>query len=332
MSLLPLSILDQSPVFAHSSPEEAIASTIALVREAEQLGYARYWFAEHHGKEHNFTSAAPEILIARMSAETRRIRLGSGGVLLSHYSALKVAESFRLLEAIAPGRIDLGVGRGTGSNEETELALRSGIVREGAFDDRLAELLGLLEKRASEAAPFPGVVATPVVSRVPQTWLLGSTANGARLAGTLGLSFAYAHFINGDGPQVTAAYREAYRPSTHSQQPRVLVTVAAFCSSDAGERSDYLATLALRRARMRLEHDPLPPTREEARTHVPTIEESDQIEKTLRLAVAADPASIRKQLQTLAERHTADELMIVSVTPDAESRRKSYEALADVWS
>jgi luciferase family oxidoreductase group 1 len=329
---LPLGILDQSPVFAHSGPEETIVSTMALVREAEQLGYARYWFAEHHGKEHNFTSAAPELLIARMSGETQRIRLGSGGVLLSHYSALKVAESFRLLETMAPGRIDLGIGRGTGSNDETELALRSGIVREGAFEDRLSELLGFLEKRASAAAPFPGVVATPVVPRIPQTWLLGSTAHGAELAGTLGLSFAYAHFINGDAPQVTAAYREAYCPSIHSQHPRVLVTLAAFCSSDARERSDYLATLALRRARMRLERDPLPPAREEARTHVPTIEESDQIEKTLRLAVAADPAAIREELQTLAARHTADELMIVSVTPDAESRRKSYESLAAVWS
>jgi len=331
MSPLPLSILDQSPVFSNSDPEAAIASTMALVREAEQLGYARYWFAEHHGKQHNFTSAAPEILIARMSAETQRIRLGSGGVLLSHYSALKVAESFRLLEAIAPGRIDLGIGRGTGSNEDTELALRSGIVREGSFDERLSELLGLLQKRTSDAAPFPGVVATPVVSRVPPVWLLGSSTNGARLAGSLGLSFAYAHFISGDGPQVTAAYREAYRPSSHSQHPRVLVTVAAYCSSDAGERSDYLATLALRRARMRLEHDPLPPSREEARTHVPTIAESEQIEKTLRLAVAGNPASIREQLQALAERHTADELMVVSVTPDAESRRKSYESLAAGW-
>ncbi len=107
---LPLGILDQSPVFAESGPESAIASTIALVREAEQLGYARYWFAEHHGKEHNNTTGSPELLIARMSGETRRIRLGSGGVLLSHYSALKVAESFRLLETMAPGRIDLASG------------------------------------------------------------------------------------------------------------------------------------------------------------------------------------------------------------------------------
>ncbi len=164
-------------------------------------------------------------------------------------------------------------------------------------------MLGFLEKRSSEAEPFPGVVATPVVARVPQTWLLGSTARGAKLAGTLGLSFAYAHFINGDAPEVTAAYREAYRPSSVSQQPRVLITVAAFCSSDATERSDYVATLALRRARMRLEHDPLPPTREEARIHVPTIEERPHIEKTLRLAVAGHPASIREQLETLAALH-----------------------------
>jgi luciferase family oxidoreductase group 1 len=329
---LPLGILDQSPVFAHSGAEEAIAATIALVREAEQLGYARYWFAEHHGKEHNNTSAAPELLIARMSGETQHIRLGSGGVLLTHYSALKVAESFRMLETMAPGRIDLGIGRGTGSNDETEVALRSGIVREGAFDERLVELLSFLEKRTSAAAPFAGVTATPAISRIPQTWLLGSTAHGARLAGALGLSFAYAHFINGDAPEVTAAYRAAYRPSTHSQHPRVLLTLAAFCSSDAAERSDYLATLALRRARMRLEHDPLPPTREEARTHVPTAEEREHIEKTLRLAVAADPAAIQEQLQALAARHTADELMIVSVTPDAASRRKSYESLAAAWS
>jgi len=329
---LPLGILDQSPIVAGGTAEEAVAATVALVREAEELGYARYWFAEHHGRAHNYASAAPEVLIAHLSARTQRIRLGSGGVLISHYSALKVAETFRLLEALAPGRVDLGIGGGTGSSDAAERALGAGLGRDGPYAARVREVLGFLEKPGSGAEPHPGVVAAPVIERSPQIWLLGSTQTGARLAGELGLPFAFAHFIKGDAPDVTAAYRTSFRPSVGTDRARVILAVAAFCSPDSASRNDYLTTLAVRRARVRVEDDPLPLSAGEARTYVPSAAERVHYDDTLRLAVAAHPASIRDRLEEIAGRHTADELLVVSVTPDAESRRRSYAELAAAWS
>ncbi len=327
-----LGILDQSPIVAGENPESAIAATIALVRRAEALGYHRYWFAEHHGREHSFASAAPELLIARLAAETSRIRLGSGGVLLSHYSALKVAENFRLLEAFAPGRVDLGIGRGTGSDEETEHALRSGIAAGPQYVQRLHDLLTFLGAGFPADHVYGGIAVTPAIGRMPEPWILGSTESGAALAAAHGIPFAYAHFIKGDDPSVTDAYRSAYRPSERFPQPHVLITVAAFSSPDAGEREDFRTTLALRRARMRIEHDPLPPTREEARSHEPTAAERPHVEETLRNAITAHPDEIRERLDRVAERHGSEDLLIVSVAPDYESRLRSYEAIAQAWS
>jgi luciferase family oxidoreductase group 1 len=325
---LRLGILDQSPVVAGSDPEAAIAATIALVREAEKLGYHRYWFAEHHGRAHGFASASPELLIARLSAETSRIRLGSGGVLLSHYSALKVAENFRLLVAFAPGRVDLGIGRGTGSDEDTERALEGIAAHAVPYAQRISDLLGFLGSGFPDGHPFGSIAAAPVIRRAPEPWLLGSTESGAALAAQYGLPFAYAYFIKGDRPDITAAYRRDYRPSERFPHPRVLITVAAFCSPDADERDDFSATLALRRARVRLERDPLPPTRDEARTHEPSIEELPHIEDTKRISIVAEPAAIRARLEAVAGDHGAEDVMIVSVTPDYQSRIRSYASIA----
>ncbi len=314
---------------AGEAPEDAIAATIALVRRAEALGYHRYWFAEHHGREHGFASASPELLIARLAPETSRIRLGSGGVLLSHYSALKVAENFRLLEAFAPRRVDLGIGRGTGGDDETERALDGIAAHAVPYAQRVDDLLTFLAGGFPAGHAFGGIAVTPVVPRMPEPWILGSTASGAAIAAESGVPFAYAHFIKGDGPEITAAYRAAYRPSERFPQPHVLITVAAYCSPDAQERDDFLATLRLRRARMRLEHDPRPPTRAEARVYEPTRAELGVMEETSSLAIVDAPHAIRERLETVAERHGTEEVLIVTVAPDYESRRRSYEEIAE---
>jgi luciferase family oxidoreductase group 1 len=311
-------ILDQSPVIAGSGPQEAIAATLALVQRAEELGFRRYWFAEHHGRRHGFASASPELLIARASATTTRIRLGSGGVLLAHYHALKVAENFHLLDALAPGRIDLGIGRGTGARDEVEAALGTDT---GAFERRLRELLGYLDGSSE-------IVAAPATDRVPEPWLLGSTSSGARLAGALGLPYAYAHFIKGDGEEHTAAYREAFVPSARLAKPYTAICVAAYCSADARERDDYLVTLNLRRARMQLAGDALPPTPAQARAHEPTAVEQKSMDATTRLAIVTSPDDVRARLADVAARHGADEVLVVSVTPDYPTRLRSYEAIA----
>jgi luciferase family oxidoreductase group 1 len=323
-----LGILDQSPVVAGNDAEAAIAATIDLARRAEELGYRRYWFAEHHGREHGFASASPELLIARLAAETSRIRLGSGGVLISHYSPLKVAENFRMLETFAPGRIDVGIGRGTGSDEPTERALSGGAADAISYARRVEELLSFLGAGFAPEHPYAGTAASPSLGRSPQPWILGSTPAGAQLAAAFGVPFAYAHFIKGDDPAVTAAYRAAYRPSPSFPSPRVLVTVAAYSSPDARERDEFLSTLVLRRARMRLEHDPLPPSIDEALRHVPTVAERAHFADTQRLAIVAGPDEIGRRLEDVAQRHGADEALIVTVAPDYIRRTRSYETIA----
>jgi luciferase family oxidoreductase group 1 len=325
---LALGILDQSPVVAGSDAEAAIGATIDLVRRAEALGYGRYWFAEHHGRAHGFASASPELLIARLAAETSRIRLGSGGVLLSHYSPLKVAENFRLLETFAPGRVDLGIGRGTGSDEPTEHALSGGVTDAIPYARRVEELLSFLGAGFAPEHRYAGTAAAPVLPRAPQPWILGSTPAGAQLAAAFGIPFAYAHFIKGDDPAIPAAYRAAYRPSQAFPAPRVLVTVAAYSSSDARERDEFLSTLVLRRARMKLEHDPLPPSADEALRHVATVAEREQFAETRRLAIVASPDEIGRRLEDVAQRHGADEALIVTVAPDYDRRMRSYETIA----
>jgi luciferase family oxidoreductase group 1 len=325
---LRLGILDQSPVVAGSDPERAIAATIALVRRAEVLGYHRYWFAEHHGREHAFASGAPELMIARLAAETSRIRLGSGGVLLSHYSPLKVAESFRLLEAFAPNRIDLGIGGGTGADEETERALAGATTHAVSYPQRVGELLTFLGDGFPTGHPFRHVAVTPVIGRMPEPWMLGSTRRGAALAAEFGIPFAYAHFIKGDGTDVTSLYRSTYRPSARFPQPRVLLTVAAYCSPDAEERDDFITTLRVRRARMYLERDPRPPTPEEARHYSAGAEARRHMQDTTRIAILGSPSDMRARLHDVADRHGAEDVLIITVAPDYASRSRSYEAIA----
>lgn len=298
------------------------------MRRAERLGYHRYWFAEHHGRRASFASASPELLIARLAGETERIRLGSGGVLLAHYSALKVAESFRLLETLAPNRIDLGIGRGAGGDEDAELALHGADANGVPYERRVEELLAFLGEGFPSGHPYAHVFASPVIARAPEPWLLGSTGASARIAAEHGLPFAYAHFIKGDGPEIAAAYRAAFRPSRRFARPRVLVAVAAFCSDDARERDDFLTTLALRRAWVRTAADPRPPTVEEARAHRATADEQRYIDETRRLALVASSRDFGPRLEELAVRHGAEEALIVSVTPDYASRTRSYEAIA----
>ncbi|MEA2721470.1 MAG: hypothetical protein QOJ39_3334, partial [Candidatus Eremiobacteraeota bacterium] len=185
---LPLGILDQSPVLAGARPRDAVLATIALAREAERLGYDRYWLAEHHAMQ-GLADPAPEILLARITAETARIRVGTGGVLLPHYAALKVAEQFRMLDALAPGRIDLGIGRAPGGTQRVSMALESADVQR--FPRQVSDVVGFLDGTLSEEHPFAKLVAMPSGETSPEVWLLGSSDYSAALAAEMGLPFAF---------------------------------------------------------------------------------------------------------------------------------------------
>ena len=322
---LPLSVLDQSPVVSGASPRDAIAATLALARQADALGYRRYWFAEHHSMR-GLADASPELLIARLTAETRSIRLGTGGIMLPHYSSFKVAETFRLLDALAPGRIDLGIGRAPGGTGLVSAALESRDV--ATFPDQIAETLGFIDGATPAASPFAPLVAMPSGPTSPEPWLLGSSEYGALLAAQLGLPYAFAHFIGGDAPGIVRAYRDRYNPSVRFPQPHAMLAVAAIVAPTDSEAQALALPLSLWRLRLfRGEPGPVP-SLEEAQAYAWTPLERHEAARSRRV-VAGSGLTVRSHIERLAQEHAADEAMIVTITPDYASRERSYALLAE---
>jgi len=321
-----LSVLDQSPVMAGLGARRAIEETIALARRADELGYHRYWLAEHHAIA-ALADPCPEVLLARLGAETRRMRVGTGGVLLPYYSAFRTAETFRMLEALYPGRIDLGVGRAPGGDARTAQAVGGGRFPDAAsFPQQVWELAALLEE---EHQP---VRLQPEVDTVPEVWLLGSSDYSGALAAELGLPFAFAHFINPNGGDVVSrSYRGSFKATEKRPHPRVIVCTFAILaeSDDAAER--LAAPIDLRRLHMALNIDSPVPTYEEAARHRYSDEERRYVLSQRPRAVIGGPAKAKDELQNLVERYAADELMVLTITGDYDSRRRSYELLIDAF-
>ncbi len=234
----PVSVLDQSPIIGETSPREAIARAIELARLADRLGYHRYWLSEHHGLL-GLADASPEILLARIGAETARIRIGTGGIMLPYYSTFKIAEQFRMLEALYPGRIDLGLGRAPGGHPRTARVLFDGkpVGGEEDFVNQLAELSAIFKGTVPEGHPLDGQLASPAVPTAPELWVLGSSGGGASFAAHLGMRFAFAHFINAfTGAEVARAYRERFR-AYHETEPRLALALLAIVTESEAERA-----------------------------------------------------------------------------------------------
>jgi len=327
-----LGILDQSPVISGHSPAQAIAETISLARLAEELGYHRYWLAEHHAIA-ALADPCPEILLGRVAAATSRMRVGTGGVLLPYYSALKVAEVFRMLEALFPGRIDLGVGRAPGGDPRTALAMLDGEY-EGAdrFPQQVQDLAGFLDRTLPAGHPFAGVKAQPQGETSPEVWLLGSSDYSGALAAQLGLRFAFAHFISAHGGEaVTRAFREQYRPSAREPGPVSLVCAFVICAKTRAEAERLAASIDLRRLHMAKGIDAPVPTLEEAKGHRYSMQERAYIEQQRARLVLGDPGEVREKLLEMKEKFSADELMVITITGDYESRRTSYRLVAEAF-
>src|SRR3984957_10823191 len=261
--MIKLSVLDQSPVSDGHTPADALRNTIELARLTDRLGYERYWIAEHHAIV-TLASPAPEILLARIGAETSGIRIGSGGILLPHYSPLKVAEVFRMLHALYPGRIDLGVGRAPGSGGLESFALQRDRTRRQQatdFPQQLMELEGFLHKDLPPEHPFSQIKVSPEMPGAPEVWLLGSSAWSAEVAAQFGLPYAFAHFI---GPEETRAalalYRAKFQPSAYLHEPRAIVALGAVCADTEAEAQRLAAStkLLIRRIRLGGERKPVP--------------------------------------------------------------------------
>lgn len=333
-----LSVLDLSPVPSGADATRAVRNTLDLARHAEALGCTRYWLAEHHNAG-ALASSSPEILIAAVAGATTRIRVGSGGIMLPNHSPLKVAESFRLLGALHPGRVDLGVGRAAGTDPKTALALRQAKELLGAedFPAQLDALLGHLAHEADPALAFAPVKAVPIGVPAPPVFLLGSGTDSARLAASLGLGYAFAHHIAGTGEvEAMRAYREAFRPSAWSArmhpegraEPWAILAVNVLCAADETSLDDLerCADLSMLRFGQGLRDLPFPSI-EEARAYG-----FDADEEVFRASgrggrIAGDEARVRDRMARLVAETGADEVLATTTIHDADERKRSYDRL-----
>jgi luciferase family oxidoreductase group 1 len=328
---IPLSVLDLAPVGEGSTPADALRSSLALASEAERLGYHRYWVAEHHNMP-GIASSSPPVLLAHAAGVTRSIRLGSGGVMLPNHASLVVAEQFGMLEALHPGRIDLGIGRAPGTDQLTARALRRqprGLPPDD-FPDQLVELLGYFTGSFPDGHPYARITAVPGLGYRPAIWLLGSSDYSAQAAGMLGLPFSFAHhFAAANTEPAVAAYRAAFRPSDDLAEPYVMLGVSVLCA-ETDERARWLAGPgALAFLRLRSGHPGRYPTPEAAAEYSFTPHEREALKGWTASHVVGDADTVRAGLAELVERTGADELMITTLTHGADDRLRSYRLVAE---
>jgi luciferase family oxidoreductase group 1 len=334
--MLRLSVLDQSTIVTGRTPAASIRESLALARHCEALGYHRYWLAEHHNSA-SIAGTAPEVLIAAIAATTGRIRVGSAGVMLPHYSSLKVAEQFRVLEAIAPGRIDLGLGRAPGSDGLTAYALNpNAATAADHFPAQVRDLLDWLAGRPLvEGHPFRDIRAQPAGPGEPEVWMLGSSDYGAQVAAHFGLPYCFAHFITGGRgcAEALAFYRDGYRPSARHPAPHAALTVWALAAETEAEAERQFASRAA--WWLGREHGvfaPLPsPVEAAARTY--SEAERESVARLRRRAILGTGPQVARMLLDLAAANGVEEVAVLTTTHDPEVRRRSYtlvaEALAD---
>ncbi len=329
-----LSVVDQSPVRSGATAGEALRETIKLAAAVEDLGYHRYWLAEHHSLP-NFAGTSPEVLIGHVAAHTSKIRVGSGGIMLSHYSALKVAENFRMLESLHPGRIDLGIGRAPGSDQITAAALSfPGHPREiRHFPRQVVDLLGYLRGEMEDGHIFSQVQAGPEREPVtaPEVWLLGSRYESAYMAAQLGLPFAYAHFFGiavEEGPAIAANYRDNFKPSQYLPEPKINVGVHVVCAETEEEAQRLAAPRNLARLQNITGRAKGIPSVEESLAYQYTRDEFRFVQQYAQVCVDGDPQQVKARLDEIAEMYQTDDLSIVTICHDYDDRRRSYELLA----
>lgn len=325
-----LSILDLCPVTAGGSGAIALRNSLDLARLADELGYRRYWVAEHHNLP-SVASSAPDIMIGQIAAVTRRIRVGSGGVMLPNHAPLNVAERFHMLEALFPGRIDLGIGRAPGTDPVTSLALRrrQNVRDDDDFLERFQELMLIESHGYPEGHPFRNVRAMPADAALPPIYLLGSSGYSAELAAMIGAGFAFAHhFATHDAVAAMTSYRGRFRPSATLDCPHAILGVAAVCADTDAEADRLATTIDLNFARRQKgEYLPLA-SLEEAAAYPYAAIDLERIRQNRARVFTGTADTIRRRLDPLIEATRADELMVTTMIYDHGARRRSYELLA----
>lgn len=334
MKSLVLGIVDQSPIRKGGSSDQALRETVELAQYAESFGYARYWVAEHHNTA-GFAGTAPEILIGQIAAHTKRIAVGSGGVMLSHYSAFKVAEAFSILHSFYPDRIELGLGRAPGSDQDTARALAypKPIMDINEFPQQVTDLIGFLSASLPEGHPFAHIKSKPgaAPSSIPGIWLLGSSDYSARLAAALGLPFSFADFFGttaGHGPYIAELYRQLFTPSGYLDSPKLNVSLQVICA-DTEEKAAFVASsMDVSRINfIRGVREPLI-SPEEATAREFTPFEIQHLEEINRHRIQGTPEQVHEQIMRVAETYGTSDVNIVTNCHYFEDRKRSFELVA----
>ncbi|WP_188205935.1 LLM class flavin-dependent oxidoreductase [Alkalibacillus aidingensis] len=328
-----LSVLDQSPISRGSTAQEALNHTVELAKITEQLGYYRYWIAEHHSTN-GLAATAPELLIGQVAAHTNEIRVGSGGVLLPQYSPLKVAENFKMLSAFYPGRIDLGIGRSPGGPEKVRLALTDGKSSNlGSFPRQLKDLQGFLHNSLDQDHPYRTVKAGPRVEAVPDMWVLGLSERSAKHAASLGIGFTYGHFINpNQGIKAINEYRKRFKPSTGLSQPQTNVCIFVVCADTQDEAEELALSQDLWLLNVGKGRDTVVPSINEVRQRALNEEDIHVMKENRKRAIIGTPAQVKEQLIKYINMYQVDEFLIITHIDDFDAKVRSYQLIAEAFS
>ncbi|SEA35528.1 LLM class flavin-dependent oxidoreductase [Paenibacillus sp. 276b] len=328
-----LSVLEHGHINEGRTVQDTLRETVTLAKHADELGFSRFWMSEHHGSG-ALSFSSPEVMIAHVAAHTDRIRVGSGGIMLPHYSAYKVAENFRLLEALHPGRIDLGIGRAPGGMPIASRALNEGKSSNVQFfPQQIADLGGYFHEQLPEDHRFASLVAGPSVTTVPEVWLLGSSSEGARIAAAQGTAYAFAQFFGTPGgEEAMKHYRRHFKPSILNDKPHSMIAVSAFCAETeeaAAElaRSNELFFLRLGRG---LEQNSFP-SLETVNNYPFTAMEMEQIRQRRSFSIVGTPDQVKDKITAMAERYEADEVIIASAIHSFEDRLRSFSLIAEAF-
>ncbi|KAB2334940.1 LLM class flavin-dependent oxidoreductase [Cytobacillus depressus] len=330
-----ISVLDQTQLLEGILAEEGFAQSVELAKYVDKLGYHRYWLSEHHSTD-ALAGSSPEILASHLLAKTDRIKVGTGGVMLPHYSAYKVAENFKVMSALAPDRVDIGVGRAPGGHHLSNIALQGERARNvDTFPKQIDQVLEYLEDRLSESHPLRGLLATPTIEKKPDLWILGTSNSSAFLAAEKGLPYAFAQFINyqpGGMDQALKLYVDHFRPSVYLDKPQVMVTMKVIVA-DTDKEAEKIAETALRfnyyLHRGQLTRLVAP---EIALTHVRTPSEIQEIEAVKETYIIGSKETVAKKIKDLTTRLPIDELMAITPIYDFEKRKRSFELLMEAVS
>lgn len=324
-----LSLQDLAPIAEGTSTPQAMAETILLAQEADRLGYTRLWYAEHHGMP-SIASSVPEILIGSAAAHTQNLRVGSGGVMLLNHAPLRIAEAYRTLEGLFPGRIDLGIGRAPGGDGYAMRALRSGGGEE--FSSYLAELMAFDEESFPPDHPYSRVPVSPGGIRLPPMWLLGSSGASASAAGQLGIGYAFAaHFSHTPPAPAFEAYRQAFRPTLAFPKPQAMMCVSVVCAPTDAEATYLAYSQAVQWALFMTGEQRRLISPEEAHKVVLTPQQQDVIDHQSTLWIVGSPETVRDAILAKAAAGGVDEVMVTTTMHSYELRRRSYGLIAKAF-